>query len=64
VHEGKRLPESIALGLSSQVPVTAFAELLDAALKQKPKVGITVPPVLTFERLVSYSMVNYLSKQG
>lgn len=61
VHEGIRLPESIVIGYFRRVPVGVFGEMTTFGnqAKQKPK----IPPLLTFERLVSYSMVEFLRKQ-
>lgn len=57
IHEGIRLPESISIGLSQKVPIGAFVEI------EKTPSFIRIPPLLSFERLVSYSMVEFLCKQ-
>ncbi len=51
IHEGIRLPSSIVVGHFHSVPIEAIEE------------GPRIPPLLTFERLVSYSMVEFLRKQ-
>lgn len=51
IHEGIRLPASIVVG--------HFQWLPDEAIEESPQ----IPPLLTFERLVSYSMVEFLRKQ-
>lgn len=58
VHEGIRLPASITVGHFRDIPTEAFQEIMSSYRK--------IPPLLTFERLVSYSMVEYLmsSKNG
>lgn len=50
IHEGIRLPESIVVGHFRLVPVEAVDEMAHPLL----------PPLITFERLVSYSMVEFL----
>lgn len=49
IHEGIRLPASIVVGHFQWLPIEAE--------------GTQIPPLLTFERLVSYSMVEFLRKQ-
>jgi len=67
VHEGARFPESIVAGHFRNLPVAAFNEML---LRLKPdaprnqEVFLDVPPLLTFERLVSYTLIEFLCKQG
>ena len=62
VHEGVRFPESIVMGYFRHVPAGVLGEMTSGGFqaKWKPK----IPPLLTFERLVSYSMVEFLRKQG
>jgi len=55
VHEGIRLPESIVMGHFRSVPPRAVAEMTQLPLP--------LPPLMTFERLVSYSMVEFLRKR-
>ena len=57
IHEGIRLPKSISIGLSQKVQPEVFEEI------RKPPYVLQIPPLLTFERLVSYSMVEFLCKQ-
>jgi hypothetical protein len=66
VHEGVRFPASIVIGHFRRVPWGAFDELLEtkSADPMGEEVFLDVPPLLTFERLVSYSLVGFLSKQG
>lgn len=51
VHEGIRLPANITIGHFRKIPSEAFHELMST-----PK----IPPLLTFERLVSYSLIEFL----
>jgi hypothetical protein len=55
VHEGIRLPKSIVIGHFRSVPPEAVAEMT----QRLPP----LPPLITFERLVSYSMIEFLRKQ-
>ena len=59
VHEGIRLPSSIVLGHFRMVPVEATIELFNSQTVQGDT-RLEVPPLLTFERLVGYTLVNYL----
>jgi hypothetical protein len=61
IHEGTRLPKSIAFGLSRGLPMEALAEMQER--EESKRSHMKIPPLLTFERLVSYSMVEFLSKQ-
>ena len=54
IHEGIRLPASIVVGHFQRLPIEAIETLEE---------GLQIPPLLTFERLVSYSMVEFLRKQ-
>jgi len=54
IHEGIRLPASIVVGHFQWLPIDAIETLEE---------GLQIPPLLTFERLVSYSMVEFLRKQ-
>ena len=54
IHEGIRLPSSIVVGHFQWLPIDAIETLEE---------GLQIPPLLTLERLVSYSMVEFLRKQ-
>jgi len=56
IHEGIRLPQSISFGLSL-ISVEALTEVT------RTSHFLEIPTLLTFERLVSYSMVEFLRKQ-
>lgn len=56
IHEGIRLPQIISFGLSL-IPVEALAKITETSP------FLEIPPLLTFERLVSYSMVEFMRKQ-
>jgi hypothetical protein len=63
VHQGMPFPASIVVGHFRQVPLAAFDELMEIKLKRptsNPRPAI--PPLLTFEKLVSLSLVSYLMK--
>jgi hypothetical protein len=60
IHEGTRLPKSIVFGLFRGLPTEAVVEIQE---REESKSHMKIPPLLTFERLVSYSMVEFLSKQ-
>lgn len=60
VHQGVRFPASIVVGHFRRVPGAAFDELMEISLKQPNNPRPAIPPLLTFERLVSLSIVNYL----
>jgi hypothetical protein len=62
VHRGIRFPPTIVLGYFRRVPGAAFDELMRNANKKSRKRRPAIPPLLTLERLVSESMVNYLIK--
>jgi len=55
VHEGVRLPESIVIGHFRSLPLEASAEMT--------KLPLPLPPLITFERLISHSMVEFLRKR-
>lgn len=61
IHNGIRLPESIVIG-HSRVKVELMAELTERVIKHKGEFSLQIPPLLTFERLVSYSLVEFLRK--
>jgi hypothetical protein len=62
VHEGIRLPESIVIGHFRRVPIGVLGEM--TPFGHQAKRILKIPPLLTFERLVSYSMIEFLRKQG
>ena len=64
IHEGKRFPAGIVIGHFRRVPAKAFIEMMEIKSKQLNNSYPKVPPLLTFERLVSISLVNYLMNQG
>lgn len=55
VHEGIRLPESIVVGHFRSLPSGAVTEMMQLPLP--------LPPLMTFERLVSYSLVGFLRRR-
>jgi len=59
IHEGIRLPASIVVGLFKQLPPEAFI----TSIREEKQTTQQVPPLLTFERLVSYTIVEFLNKQ-
>jgi len=67
IHDGVRLPASILFGLWQWMKPETFLKMateMKANLKNDlgtPR--LLIPPLLTFERLVSYSMVEFLRKQ-
>lgn len=62
VHEGVRFPESIVMGYFRYLPAGVLGEITSRGFLDKWKPQI--PPLLTFERIVSYSMVEFLNQQG
>jgi hypothetical protein len=63
VHAGIRLPDTIVSGHFIGIPIEAAVELL-AQRPDSSKQELRIPPVLTFERLVSYTLVEFLGRQG
>jgi hypothetical protein len=67
IHAGIRLPASIVVGHRRGMPIEAWEEITKATIEKngtrKALKGLPIPPLLTFERLVAYSMVEFLSKQ-
>jgi len=63
VHQGMRFPASIVIGHFRQVPGAVVDELMEMKLKQPSTSRPAIPPLLTFERLVSLSLVSYLMKR-
>lgn len=68
VHEGIRMSRSIVVGLGSSIPreitdrimLQNFEAQLAKEVPQAPLVQLDVPPLLTFERLVSDCLCGYL----
>lgn len=58
VHKGVRLPQSIVLGHFGMLTTEVVAEMIDPGWKPE------IPSLLTFERLVSYTMTEFLNKQN
>jgi hypothetical protein len=65
IHEGKRLPPSIVMGHYTKVSPEALVDIFKKK-EDGTVIGQEFPilPLLTFERLVSYSLVNFLKKQS
>lgn len=66
VHEGARYPASIVVGHFQQLPIQAFTEMIStkAVNPEGQERVLDVPPLLTFERVVSYALVEFLRKQA
>jgi hypothetical protein len=62
IHRGIRLPASIVIGHFSKIPVEAFDETMTTSIDRSKRL-LQIPPLITLERLVSYSMVEFLRKQ-
>lgn len=62
IHNGIRLPESIVIGHFRRVKAELMAELTERVIKHKGEFSLQIPSLLTFERLVSYSLVEFLRK--
>jgi len=62
IHEGIRLPSYISIGHFPKISVETAAELTAVIIKDKGETSLKIPPLLTFEKLVSYSMVEFLRK--
>lgn len=62
IHEGIRLPSYISIGHFRKTSAETAAELTAALIKDKGETSLKIPPLLTFERLVSYSLVEFLRK--
>lgn len=63
VHEGKRLPSTIMIGHYQKIPIDTFAEIMAHKDKSKNNVAVNLPPFITLERLVSFTLVEFLGKQ-
>jgi hypothetical protein len=57
IHEGIRLPTSIVCGHFRGIPIEAINHLFNS-----PSSGSSIPSLLTFEKLVSYSLVEFVRK--
>lgn len=66
IHEGKPLPKTIVIGLFPLLQIQVVSEI-DKEIRKATRPGqqpmLPIPPLLTFERLVSYSMGDFLAKQ-
>jgi hypothetical protein len=63
VHEGKKFPASITLGNPQFVTAEIFEEFSNNKQGESPiKTANSLPPLITFERLVSYCMVEFLKR--
>jgi hypothetical protein len=51
------------MGHFRRIPGAAIDELMEAKLKDPKDSHLIIPPLLTFERLVSFSLVNFLLKR-
>ena len=60
VHEGKKLPASIVLGLYRYLPFDAINEAITTTSEHK---SFGIPPLITLERLVSYTLVEFLNRK-
>lgn len=63
IHQGIRLPANIVIGLFRRISPQMFFEMTQSPPKDQRKLTKPIPPLLTFERLVSYSMTEFLHKQ-
>lgn len=66
VHEGARFSASIMVGHFRKIPFEATKDMFEAkySATSGQEIVLKVPPLLTFERLVSYTLIEFLSKQG
>jgi len=58
IHNGVRFPKTIVVGHFTRIPAEACSTMMQQAATGNTLVDI--PPLLTFERLVSYTLINYL----
>lgn len=63
IHGGIRLPAGIEVGLFRMLPTDVIGEIVQAQHEDQTKFSLSIPPLITLERLVSYSMVEFLRKQ-
>ncbi len=63
IHKGIRLPAIIEVGLFRILPIDAIGEIVQTQHEGQTKFHLSIPPLITFERLVSCSMVEFLRKQ-
>ncbi len=61
VHEGIPLPKSIVIGHFRDIPVDIFSQIMPEGDITK---RLAIPPLLTFERLTSYLIIEFLRKSG
>lgn len=64
VHAGSPFPSSIVSGHFPRIPSEAVNEMLAGLSTNQTELTnlLPIPPLITFERLVSYCMVEFLSK--
>lgn len=60
VHDGKSFPSSIVISHWPMIPSEVAIEILNKKPNNNEKIQLDIPPLLTFERMVSYSLVNFL----
>jgi hypothetical protein len=60
VHSGTPFPKSIVVGHFRAISVENFAEIIDNTLEKGEFEPLAVPPLLSFEKLTSYTLTNYL----
>ena len=58
LHSGINFPSTIVVGLFTRIPAQALTTTMAHAMAGRT--SLDVPPLLTFERLVSRTLVNYL----
>ena len=64
VHEGIKLPSSIVLGHFRNLPADAINEAVAKASESESVAAILqIPPLITLERLVSLTLVEFLNRQ-
>jgi len=64
IHRGVPFDPSIVVGHFWRFPPEAFRKIIENSLAAGGGGALNVPPLLTFERLVSYSLVNYLGESA
>lgn len=63
VHQGDPFPPTIVIGHFRSIPSAALTSAVETAFtsgQMNTSINFQIPPLLTFERLVSYSMVEFL----
>lgn len=65
VHQGIPLPPNIVVGHFRMIPWRVVDSMMEVAASGQlnPTVIFPIPPLIAFERLVSYCMVEFLSRQ-